>query len=72
MIKNEDEVLILLSSLPDKEYETFILTMINDKASLSYNDVSTALVNHEVRRKDNESSSSSTQQRVNGFQSSKR
>ena len=38
----------------------FILTLINGKSSLSYNDVSTALVNHEVRRKDKTSSSSST------------
>ena len=33
--------------------------MINGKSSLRYNDVSTTLVNHEVRRKDKASSSSS-------------
>jgi len=49
-----------LSSLPDEEYETFVITLINDKASLSYNDVSATLVNHEVRRKDMEFSFSST------------
>ena len=49
MIKNEGKTLILLSSLLDEEYETFVLTLINDKASLSYNDVSAAIVNHEVR-----------------------
>ena len=30
-IKEEDKTLILLNSLPDKEYETFILTLINGK-----------------------------------------
>jgi len=47
-------------SLSDEEYETFVLTLINDKSSLSNNNVSDALVNHEVKRKDKESSSSST------------
>ena len=50
VIKDNDMTLILLSSLPDKEYETFVLTLINSKQSLSYNDVSAALVNHRVRR----------------------
>ena len=58
MIKDEDKALILLSSLLDDEYETIILTLINGKSSLSYDEVSTDLVNHELRRKDNESSSS--------------
>ena len=49
LIKDEDKALILLNSLTDEEYETFVLTLINDKASLSYNDVSAAIVNHEVR-----------------------
>ena len=31
VIEKEDKALILLSSLPDKDYETFILTLINDK-----------------------------------------
>jgi len=39
IIKDKDKELILLSSLPDEEYETFILTLINGKSSLSYNDV---------------------------------
>jgi len=55
--------LILLSSLLDEEYETFILILINGKFSLSYNDVSATLVNNvnnEVRRKDKAYSSSST------------
>jgi len=46
VIKDKDKSLILLSSLSNKEYETFVLTLINDKFSLSYNHVSTALVNH--------------------------
>ena len=39
MIKDEDKALILLSSLPGEEYETFILTLINDKKSLSYSEI---------------------------------
>ena len=38
MIKDEDKALILLNSLPDEEHETFVLTLINGKQSLSYND----------------------------------
>ena len=30
-IEEDDKTMILLNSLPDEEYETFILTMINDK-----------------------------------------
>jgi len=30
-IDEEDKVMILLNSLPDEEYETFILTLINGK-----------------------------------------
>jgi len=51
-IEEEDNALILLSSLPDEEYETFVLTLINGKQSLNYSDMSAALVNHKVRRKD--------------------
>jgi len=57
MIKNKDKVLILSSYLSDYEYETFVLTLINDKSSLSYDEVTIAIVNHELRRKDKESSS---------------
>jgi len=30
-IEEKDKALILLNSLPDEEYETFILTLINEK-----------------------------------------
>jgi len=59
-IEEEDKALILLNSLPDEEYETFVLTLINERKSLNYNDVSAALVNYEVSKKDKQSSSSST------------
>jgi len=59
VIKNEDKALILLNSPSNEEYKTFVLILINDKSSLSYNDVSAALVNHEVRSKNKASSSSS-------------
>jgi len=50
-IEKEDKALILLNSLPDEEYETFVLTLINETQSLNYNDVLAALLNYEVRRK---------------------
>ena len=59
-IEKEDKALILLNSLSDEEYETFVLTLINGEQTLNYGDVSAALVNHGVRRKDKQSSSKST------------
>ena len=59
-IEKEDKTLILLNSLSDEEYETFFLTFINSKQSLNYNDVSAALVNYEVRKRDKQSSSNDT------------
>ena len=56
MIEKEDKTLILLNSLPDEECETFTLNLINGKQTLSYSDVSAALVNYEVRRQDKLSS----------------
>jgi len=52
VIKDGDNALNLLSSLPNEDYETIVLTLINGKQSLNYNEVSSALVNHELRRKD--------------------
>ena len=34
VIMDEDKALILLSSLPDEEYETFVLTLINEHSSI--------------------------------------
>ena len=59
-IEEEDKAVILLNSLPDSEYETFVLTLITGRQSLHYNDVSAALVNYEVRRQDKLSSSEGT------------
>jgi len=56
-IEKEDKALILLNSPPDEEYESFILTLINGKQTHNYSDVSAALINYEVRRKDKQSSS---------------
>jgi len=49
VIENEDKALILLSYLPDEGYETFVLTLINGRTFLSYNEVTTALVNIEEK-----------------------
>jgi len=51
VIKNEDKTLISLSLLPDDEYEIFVLTLINCKHLISYNEVSTVLVNHDQGRR---------------------
>ena len=59
-IDEEDNAIILLNSLPEEEYETFTLILINERKSLNYNEVSAALVNYEVRRQDRLSSSGST------------
>ena len=50
-IEEEDKAVILLNFLPDEEYETFVLTLINGKQTLSYSDVSAALVYYEMRKK---------------------
>jgi len=55
-IKEEDKAVIYLNSLPDEEYETFVLTLINGKQTLNYSDMSAAFVNYEVRRKNKQSS----------------
>ena len=57
-IEEEDKALILLNSLPDEEYKTFVFTLINE--SLNYNDGSAALINYEVRRKDKQFSFNGT------------
>ena len=49
-IEGEDKMSILLNFVPDEEYETFILILINGKQTLNYSDVLAALVNYEVRR----------------------
>ena len=59
-IDEENKAVILLNSLPQEEYETFTLTLINGRKSLSYGEVSAALVSYEVRRQDRLSSSGST------------
>jgi len=60
IIDDKDKALILLSSLPNEGYETFILTLINIRTSLSYVKFTTALVNLELRRKDKESLNSTS------------
>ena len=64
VIEDEDKLLILLSPLPDERYETFVLTLINVRTSLSYSEMTTALVNFELRRKDKECSTSDTSAEV--------
>ena len=56
----ENKAVILLNSLPRKEYETFTLTFLNGRKSLNYSEVSAALVSYEVRRQARVSSSGNT------------
>jgi len=49
VIADKNKTLILLSSLPDEGYETFVLTLINKRTSLSYSKITTALVKLELR-----------------------
>ena len=44
VVDDEDKALILLSSLPDEGYETFVLRLVNGRTSLSYKEVTTALM----------------------------
>ena len=59
-IDEEDNAVILLNSLPEEEYETFTLALVNGRKSLNYNEVSAALVSYKARRHDRLSSSGST------------
>jgi len=59
-IDEEDNVIILLNSLPEEKYENFTLTLINGRKSLNYNEVPAALMNYEVRGQDTVSSLRST------------
>ena len=49
-IEEKDKALILLNSLPDEEYETFTLTLINGKQTLNYSEVSATIINCEGGR----------------------
>jgi len=60
VIEDEDKVLILLSFLPDEGYEAFVLTLINGRTSFSYSEVTDALMNIKLRKKDKECSTSDT------------
>jgi len=64
VIEDEDKSLILLSFFTDEGYETFVLTLINGKTSLSYSEVTIALMNFELKRKDNECFTSDTSAKV--------
>ena len=52
VIDDEDKALILLISLLDEGYVTFVLTMIDERIFLSCSEVTTDLVNIELRIKD--------------------
>ena len=59
-IDEEGKAVILLNSLPDEEYETFSLTLINGKQTLNYSKATVAHVNYVIRMQDRLSSSKNT------------
>ena len=46
-----DKTLILLASLPD-EYEHLIVSMLTEKETITFKEVTTALYSNEIRKKD--------------------
>ncbi|CAN1285750.1 Retrovirus-related Pol polyprotein from transposon TNT 1-94, partial [Linum perenne] len=50
-IADDDKALLLLNSLPES-YEFLTTTLLHGKSEISFDDVSNALMNNEVRRKD--------------------
>ena len=59
-ITDEYNAIILLGSLPDEEYDTFVLTLLNGRSSITYSKVTNTLTNYDLRRKDKETSRAST------------
>jgi len=59
-IDEQDKAVILLSSFPDEEHDTFVLTLINGRQTHNYSEASAALTIDKVRRQDKLSSSEST------------
>ena len=59
-IEEKDKALILLILFLIEDYDTFVITLINGKQSIDYNEVSSTLANNELRRKDIESSNSTS------------
>ena len=56
IVEDEDKAMLLLCSLPEDDYATFVLTMINGRTTVSYKEVTSALVNYELRKSDGEPS----------------
>jgi len=65
-IEEEDKVMILLNSLLDEQYKTFVLILINGEKILNYSNVSAALINYKIRKKNKQSSSYDTTARGMG------
>ncbi|XP_020250019.1 uncharacterized protein LOC109827417 [Asparagus officinalis] len=48
--------MLLLCSLREDDYDTFVLTMINGRTTISYKEVTSTLVNYKLRKSDGEPS----------------
>ncbi|KAM1552053.1 hypothetical protein FF1_044132 [Malus domestica] len=70
-IKDEDNALILLNSLPDS-YEHFVTTIMHGKETVKFEDVSNALMNYEMRHRDKNHDSTSEALFVRGKSSERR
>ena len=59
-ISDEYKAIILLGFLSDEKYDTFVLTLLNGRSSISYSEVTNALTNYDLRRKNKETFRAST------------
>ncbi|ONK80561.1 uncharacterized protein A4U43_C01F19200 [Asparagus officinalis] len=54
MVEDEDKAMLLLCSLSEDDFGMFFLTLINGRTTVSYKEVTSALVNYELRKNDGE------------------
>ncbi|ONK57948.1 uncharacterized protein A4U43_C09F5950 [Asparagus officinalis] len=56
MIEDEDNAMLLFCSLPEDDFGTFVFNMINERTTVSYKEVTSVLINYELRKGDGEPS----------------
>ena len=54
IVEDEDKAMLLFCSLPENDYGTFVLTMINGRTTVSYKEVTSISVNYELKKSDGE------------------
>lgn len=61
-IKDEDKALILLNSLPDS-YNHLVTTLLYGKETIKFEEVSNALMNHEIRHVDKQNTAFTSEEK---------